>query len=115
MKLCFVSSNVGGTLGRQRVAMDQERHAALDKGHQVAVVYKRWENLPATILDLRDRGATLFLRGVNPQRRLSRIFERLVHPLPAIVRWRPDAVCTNLGNFADAMTRRDIYRFVARI
>ena len=115
MRLCFITSNFGAPWAGSELLWTKTAHAALDKGHQVAAVYKRWENLPATILDLKDRGATLFLRGVNMQRRSSRIFERLVHPLPAIVRWRPDAVCMNLGNFADAMSRHDIYRFLARI
>ena len=115
MRLCFISSMFGAPWAGSELLWTKTAHAALDGRHQVAVVYRRWDNLPATILDLKDRGATLFLRGVNIARRSSRIFERLVHPLPAIVRWRPDVVCMSLGNFADAMSRNDIHRFLARI
>jgi glycosyltransferase involved in cell wall biosynthesis len=89
--------------------------AALDDGHDVAVVYRSWEKLPAAIVDLRDRGATLFLRTVNLDSRSSRVVERLVRPLPAIARWSPDSLCVSLGNFGDLITRNDVQRFVEKI
>jgi glycosyltransferase involved in cell wall biosynthesis len=115
MKICIISSQFGAPWAGSELLWWKAAHAALDEGHEVAVVYKRWEEMPARLLDLRARGATLFLRGVDLGRHSSRAFEQLVHPLPAIARWRPDVVCVNLGNFTDAMTRGDIHRFVAKI
>lgn len=115
MRLCFITSMFGAPWAGSESLWARTALAALDEGHDVAIVSKRWDDLPPAILELQDRGATLFLRGANLHRRTSRIYERLVHPLPAIARWRPDAVCISLGNFADAMTRHDIHRFVAKI
>src|SRR3954447_25706088 len=115
MRLCFISSMFGAPWAASEFIWTKTAHAALDDGHAVAVVYKHWEQLPRAIVDLKERGATLFLRKVDIKRPSSRVFERLVHPLPAIVRWRPEVVCMNLGNFVDAVTRPDLRRFAAKI
>ena len=41
MKLCFVSSNMGAPWAGSELLWTKTAHAALDRGHQVAVVYKR--------------------------------------------------------------------------
>ncbi len=114
MRFCFVSSVFGSPWAGSELLWCQAASAALDDGHEVACVVKNWEKLARNLADLGARGARLFLRKVNLDRRSSRIFERVVHPFPAIARWRPDVVCVSLGNFGDA-ARPDISRFLAKL
>src|SRR5690348_5569215 len=105
MRLCFLTSMLGYPWAGSELLWTMAVDAAMEEGHEVAVVYGKWEPLPPAIADLQRRGARLFLRSLKQHSRPSRVFERLVHPLPAIVRWRPDAVCFSLGNFGDLVFR----------
>jgi glycosyltransferase involved in cell wall biosynthesis len=115
MRVCFVTSMLGSPWAGSELLWTSAARAAMEHGHEVAVVYRRWETLHSSISDLRDRGATLFLRDVKLDSLPSRLFERWLHPLPAIARWRPDVVCFSLGNFEDIVWRNDVQRFAAKL
>jgi glycosyltransferase involved in cell wall biosynthesis len=115
MKICFLSSMFGSPWAGSELLWVQTAARAIDDGHEVAVSYRHWPTLPASIAQLEQRGARMFPRKVDLGKRSSRIYERLVHPLPALARWRPDVVCVNLGNFADAMYRTDIQRLMLKL
>ena len=78
VKFCFISSMFGTPWAGSELLWGKTAFAALNESHEVACVFKSWEKMPATLLELQARGATLFLRRVNLGRRSSRIFERLV-------------------------------------
>jgi glycosyltransferase involved in cell wall biosynthesis len=87
-------------------------HEALDGGHEVALVLKRWPETPAPVRQLATRGAKVFFRAINPNRRWKRGFEYFVHPFPSIVRWAPDAILVNQASLYDLMYRNDIHRLL---
>jgi glycosyltransferase involved in cell wall biosynthesis len=87
-------------------------HDALDQGHEVAVVVKRWPQTAAPVRALQSRGATVFFRTVRLDRRWSRAFEYRVHPFPSILRWAPEAVLVNQTSLYDLMYRNDVQRLL---
>ena len=101
MKICIISTMIGAPWAGSEALWVAVARAALDDGHELAVVTKRWPEIPAPVADLQARGARLFLRGVNLNRRASRIYERLIGPLPALARWRPDVVFVSQGSFLE--------------
>jgi hypothetical protein len=44
-------------------------HTALDQGHEVSLVLKRWPETPAPVRALKARGAKMFVRAVDLGRR----------------------------------------------
>jgi glycosyltransferase involved in cell wall biosynthesis len=86
-------------------------HEAIDRGHEVALVLKRWPEVPTPVRKLQSRGATIF-RAVALNRRWRRAFEYFVHPFPSIVRWAPEAILVNQTSLYDVMYRNDIHRLL---
>jgi glycosyltransferase involved in cell wall biosynthesis len=87
-------------------------HEALDQGHEIALVLKRWPQTPAPVRKLQSRGVKVFFRNVNLSSRWSRAFEHLVHPFPSIIRWAPEAILINQAGLYDLMYRNDIQRLL---
>ena len=88
-------------------------HAALDQGHEVALVLKRWPEIPAPVRAAGDRaGRKVFFRTVNLSRRWSRAFEYLVYPFPSIIRWAPEAILISQSSLYDLMYRNDVHRLL---
>jgi L-malate glycosyltransferase len=112
MKICIISTMIGAPWAGSEALWVAVAHSALDDGHELAVVTKRWPRTPAPVADLQARGAKLFLRGANLNQRASRIYERFIGPLPALVRWRPDVAFVSQGGFLDLAQRNDINRIL---
>jgi L-malate glycosyltransferase len=112
MKICIMSTMIGVPWAGSEALWVAAAHTALDDGHELAVVTKRWPKIPPPVVDLQARGAKLFLRGANLNHRTGRIYERFIEPLPALVRWRPDVAYVNQGSFLELTARNDINRIL---
>ena len=87
-------------------------HEAINQGHEVGLVIKRWPEIPTPIQQLQARGAKVFFRILNPDRKWKRAFEYLVHPFPGIIRWAPEAILISQAGLYDLMYRNDVHRLV---
>jgi glycosyltransferase involved in cell wall biosynthesis len=87
-------------------------HEALNQGHEIALVLKRWPETPAPVRKLQFRGVKVFFRNVNLESRWSRAFECLVYPFPSIIRWAPEAILISQAGLYDLMYRNDIQRLL---
>ncbi|QDV39637.1 glycosyltransferase family 4 protein [Tautonia plasticadhaerens] len=103
LRIAFITAQLGVPWGGSEVLWSRAATLAMREGHEVAVVSRRWPETPAPIAALRDAGARLFPRVVDPRGRLGRNVERRLYPAPALARWRPDVVCVSLSTFYDAM------------
>lgn len=114
MRICIASTIFHAPWGGSEVLWARLAREALDRGHQVALVVKRWPETPAPVRDLEARGAKVFFRTVDLSRRRSRAYEYLVHPFPAIARWKPDVLVISQGGLYDLVYRRDMHRLIER-
>ncbi len=112
MKICIISTMTGAPWAGSEALWAAVAHAALDDGHELAVVTKRWPRVPSQVAEIQARGAKVFLRSANFHRRASRIYERYVEPLPAVARWRPDVAFVSQGSFLELAERNDINRIL---
>ena len=87
-------------------------HEALDQGHEVALVLKRWPEIPAPVRKLQSHGANVFFRAAHLNRRWNRALEYFVYPFPSIVRWAPEAVLVSQTSLYDLMYRNDVHRLL---
>jgi L-malate glycosyltransferase len=115
MRIGIVSTLEHSPWGGSEVLWARMAEAALDRGHEVALLRKHWPEQPPAIRALQDRGAVLFARTADPGSRWGRAFERHVRPFPALIRWGPEAILVNQGGFYDLMLRGDIPRLLAAI
>ena len=102
----------GSPWGGSEILWAATARAALEDGHEVAIVTKRWPETPGTLLDLESRGARLFLRDVDLASRSSRAYERIAGPLRALVRWGPEVVLISQGGVLELMFRGDVDRLL---
>jgi glycosyltransferase involved in cell wall biosynthesis len=112
MRICIVSTLFHAPWGGSEVLWARMAHEALDRGHEVALVLKRWPETPEPVRALQAQGAKVFLRSVDLRRRWSRAFEYRVHPFPSIIRWAPEAVLVSEGGLYEVMYRNDIGRLL---
>ena len=115
MRICIVSTMFHAPWGGSEVLWERMAHDALDQGHEVALVLKRWPETPAPVRKLQSRGAIVFFRTVDLLRTWSRAFEYLVYPFPSIVRWAPESVLVNQTSLYDLMYRNDIHRLLGAL
>ena len=111
MRICILSI-FGSPWGACEELWVKTAHAALDDGHDVAIVSKRLPEVPAPIAALRARGAAAFWRKHDQSRRIDRQIDRRVYPLPAVARWRPDVLLVSFGAFYEIAYREDAERWV---
>src|SRR4051794_7958126 len=97
MKIGIISTLSNIPWGGSEVLWARMAHEAIDQGHEVALVLKRWPETPAPVRELQGRGARVFLRSADFNRKWSRAVEYLIHPFPAIIRWAPDVVLISEG------------------
>lgn len=112
MKICIISTLFHCPWGGSEVLWARMAHEALDRGHEVALVLKRWPETPAPVRELQGRGAKVFLRSVDLSRKWSRAVEYLVHPFPSIIRWGPEAILISEGSLYELMYRNDVRRLL---
>jgi L-malate glycosyltransferase len=112
VRICIVSTSFHVPWGGSEELWARMAHAALDQGHEVALVLKRWPETPSPVRVLEARGAKVFLRTVDLGRRWSRAFEYLVHPFPSIIRWAPEAILISQSSLYDLMYRNDVHRLL---
>jgi glycosyltransferase involved in cell wall biosynthesis len=114
MRICFISAMGGSPWGGSETLWSETAHKALAGGHAVAILTYRWPVTPKRILELQSRGAKVFHRSGDRTRRAVRIVEQFVHPLPALVRWKPDVICFSQGEAYDTVYCQDLVRFQQR-
>ncbi len=112
MRICIISTMVSSSWGGSEELWARMAHEALDQGHEVALVLKRWPEAAAPVRKLQSRGAKVFFRNINLSRRWNRALEYFVYPFPSIVRWAPEAVLVNQTSLYDLMYRNDIHRLL---
>jgi glycosyltransferase involved in cell wall biosynthesis len=84
---------------------------ALEEGHQVATLTHRWPSPPEAIRDLQARGAQVFFRVENWDRRAVRLAEQFLYPLPSVARWKPDVLCFSQGSSYEIAVNNDAGQF----
>jgi glycosyltransferase involved in cell wall biosynthesis len=115
VRICILSIFGGTPWAACEELWAKTAHAALDDGHDVAIVTKRCPEVPAPIAALRARGASTFWRKHDQSRRIDRQIDRRIYPLPAVARWRPDVLFLSFGAFYEIAYREDAERWVAAL
>ena len=69
MKICIISTMAHVPWAACEELWAATARAALEAGHEVAIVAKRWPDTPPAIVDLQSRGARVFLRAEWRSRR----------------------------------------------
>jgi hypothetical protein len=60
VRICIISTMCDASWGGSEELCEWMAHEALDQGHEVALVLKRWPKIPAPVCKLLSRGAKAF-------------------------------------------------------
>jgi glycosyltransferase involved in cell wall biosynthesis len=112
MKILFITTMGAGGWGGSEDLWAGSAHAAIDDGHEVAIVSRHRDPEPRQFTELRNRGAWSITRSRDQSSKWTRLYERKVRPLPGIVRWKPDVVCVSQGTFYELTYRNDVSRWL---
>jgi L-malate glycosyltransferase len=115
VKILILSTMGGDGWGGSEDLWEATARLALAEGHEVMVVTRRRDPEPLQIRELRSSGAQTLTFSPRRQSRRVRLFERMVHPLPSIVRWRPDVTLISQGTFFELAYRNDVNRWLQAI
>lgn len=110
LRILFFSSMRGSPWGGSEELWAAAAHRALDHAHAVAVCVFGWPGPPAPVARLRDRGATIIPRPLDPPR-LAWLRGR-PEWLSEIDQFRPDRVCLSQGAAFECPGRRATRPFV---
>lgn len=115
MNIAFVSTLKGSPWGGSEELWTAACHRALDDGHRVLVSRYAWDEEPAKLTGLRERGALIVPRPRRPSK-LARLFPRPSW-LRQIAEFTPDVVCISQGGAyecAGHRSARPLIRWLAR-